>query len=88
VYHISNFAGVITKNDLKNSTPYNTYRIKGLPPGPIANPGIDSFYAALNPIPVNYLYFVSRNDGTHQFSANFSAHNTAVLKYQIDKKKE
>ncbi len=88
VYHISNFAGTITRNDLKNSTPYNTYRIKGLPPGPIANPGIDSFNAALNPTPVNYLYFVSKNDGTHQFSSNLPAHNSAVLKYQIDKKKE
>ncbi len=88
VYHISRSSGIVTRNDLRRDTPYNTYRINGLPPGPIANPGIDSYYAALNPTPVNYLYFVSRNDGTHQFSASLSQHNSAVIKYQIDKKKE
>lgn len=87
VYHISRFSGMITRDDLRSNTPYNTYRIKGLPPGPIANPGIDSFYAALYPTPVNYLYFVSKNDGSHQFSPSLSTHNRAVLKYQIDKKK-
>lgn len=88
VYDLTRFSGIITGDDLRKNTSHNTYRIKGLPPGPIANPGIDSFYAALYPSAVNYLYFVSKNDGSHQFSTNYAAHSTAVLKYQIDKKKE
>lgn len=88
VYDLKNFTGTITRKHLMRNTPYNTYRIDGLPPGPIANPAIDSLQAALYPAPVNYLYFVSNNDGSHQFSSNLSAHNNAVLKYQIKRKKE
>jgi len=88
VYDLKNFSGSITKKHLMRCTPYNTYQISGLPPGPIANPAIDSLQAALYPAPVNYLYFVSNNDGSHQFSSNLSAHQKAVLKYQIKRKKE
>jgi len=82
VYDLTNFSGIITKKDLQNSTLHNTYHISGLPPGPIANPGIDSLQAALYPAAVDYLYFVSRKDGTHQFSTNFTAHNEAISKYK------
>jgi UPF0755 protein len=88
IYDLNNFSGNITRKHLMRDAPYNTYRISGLPPGPIANPAIDSLHAALYPAPVNYLYFVSNNDGSHQFSSNLSAHNKAVLKYQIKRKKE
>ncbi len=82
IYGIPNFNGNLTRADLARRTPFNTYRIKKLPPGPIANPGVKSIQAALNPAPVKYLYFVSKNDGTHQFSATIQEHNRAVEKYQ------
>jgi UPF0755 protein len=88
VYDVNDFNGNIEKRDLRRDTPHNTYKIDGLPPGPIANPGIDSLYAALYPAPVGYLYFVSKNDGSHHFSSNLTAHNEAVLKYQIEMKKK
>ncbi len=75
--------GNLTRKDLRFKDPYNTYVYKGLPPGPIANPGKPSIIAALYPARVNYLYFVSKNDGTHYFSSNLAQHNAAVLKYQI-----
>jgi len=56
--------------------------IKGLPPGPIANPGLDSFRAVLNPAAVDYLFFVSQRDGTHFFSSSLEAHNEAVLYFR------
>lgn len=91
VYHLDQ-AGtpvkVVLRSHLKKDTPHNTYLINGLPPGPIANPGIDSLRAALYPANVNYLYFVSKNDGTHQFSASLDAHNQAVSKYQINRQKK
>ena len=83
IYSISNFDGNIHKKDLLIKSPYNTYKIKGLPPGPIANPGITSILAALYPDSSNYLYFVSRQDGSHQFSKNLEDHNWAVRKYQL-----
>ena len=82
VYDLYKESGVIKKSDLKNNTPYNTYLIDGLPPGPIANPGIDSLQAALYPANVDYFYFVSKKDGTHCFSKNLSDHNEAVSRYQ------
>lgn len=72
----------ITKQDLLKRTPHNTYHIKGLPKGPIANPGLKSMEAVLNPADVNYLYFVSKNDGTHHFSNTLEEHNRAVARYQ------
>jgi UPF0755 protein len=83
IYGIKDFDGNITRKHLKARTPYNTYLIKGLPPGPIANPGIDSIEAALYPAETNYLYFVSKKDGTHHFSINIKDHNKAVRKYQL-----
>ena len=87
IYGMKDFDGNITKGDLKRSTPYNTYRIKGLPPGPICNPGALSIGAALHPSEVKYLYFVSKNDGSHQFSSSLSNHAKAVIKYQIKRQK-
>lgn len=76
------FDGNLRRLDLDNPTPYNTYRIHGLPAGPIANPGRDSLWAVLHPAPVSYLYFVSRNNGTHQFSSTLTEHNRWVYRYQ------
>lgn len=77
----------IGREDLQRRTPYNTYLISGLPKGPIANPGFKSLQAALYPADVNYLYFVSKNDGTHYFSSTLNEHNWAVAKYQRKSKK-
>ena len=78
----------VLRRHLKSDTPYNTYRINGLPPGPIANPGIDSLRAALYPAKVDYLYFVAKNDGSHNFSTNLAAHNRAISKHQINRQKK
>jgi UPF0755 protein len=67
---------------LTRRTPFNTYTSTGLPPGPIASPGSKSIIAALNPAPVDYIFFVSKNDGTHQFSTTLAEHNRAVGRYQ------
>ena len=79
----NNFDGNIKKNDLAFKHPYNTYMIKGLPPGPISLVTLDSIKAALQPELSNYFYFVSRGDGTHQFSATLEEHNQAVRQYQL-----
>ncbi len=83
IYGIKNFDGNITKKHLKMLTPYNTYKIKGLPIGPIANPGALSLQAALNPAVTPYLFFVSKKDTTHKFSKTIREHNKAVKKYQL-----
>jgi len=85
IYGIANFNGNLTRKDLKTPTPYNTYIIKGLPPGPIANPGRQSLKAALFPADSKFCYFVSRNDSTHYFSETLKEHNRAVKKYQKGK---
>jgi len=82
IYAIPDFDGNLTRRDLKTKTPYNTYRIKGLPAGPIANPGSAAIEAALYPAKTDFLYFVARRDGTHQFSRTLREHNRAVNKYQ------
>jgi len=92
IYGIKSSKERITLKDLKRKTPYNTYVIKGLPPGPIASPGIKSIVAALYPADVPYRYFVSNNDGSHQFSVTSEEHIEAVKAYremrQIDREIE
>ncbi len=85
IYRIQGFKGRITKEDLQRKTPYNTYRFEGLPPEPISNPSEASIRAVLYPARVDYLYFVSKNDGTHHFSKTLAEHNSAVEKYQKGK---
>ena len=82
IYGIEEFNGNLTKDDLAEPTSYNTYIIRGLPPGPIANPGLESIKAVLYPAKTDYLFFVSRNDGSHQFSKTLKEHNRAVRMYQ------
>jgi UPF0755 protein len=83
IYGLKDFDGNLTRKHLTTKTPYNTYKIKGLPPGPIANPGIASIKAALYPADTDYLFFVSKKDKTHQFSTNLKDHNKAIRKYQL-----
>ncbi len=82
IYGIKNFNGNLTKEHLMRSTPYNTYLKAGFPPTPICNPGKDSLLAAVHPASVPYLYFVSKNDGSHYFSSDIEEHNRAVWKFQ------
>lgn len=82
VYDLNNFNGKVLRSHLKRNSPYNTYVIRGLPPGPIASPGLTSLEAALNPAPVNYLYFVSKKDGSHFFSSSLNEHNQAINRYK------
>jgi UPF0755 protein len=88
IYGLDGFDGNLTKDDLSKKTPYNTYVIRGLPPGPIANPGLESIKAVIFPDETDYLYFVSKNDGSHYFSKTLSEHNRAVETYQKKKRKE
>jgi UPF0755 protein len=88
VYDLDGFNGVVLKKHLQRQHSHNTYVIAGLPPGPIGNPAIDSIKAALYPAKVDYLYFVSNNNGAHNFSSTLAAHHQAVSKYQIQKKKQ
>jgi len=78
------YDGNIRRADLDFDSPYNTYKYPGLPPGPIASPGRASLEAALSPSDVPYLYFVSRNDGTHVFAETLADHNANVFKYQVE----
>lgn len=82
IYGMTSFDGNLRRRDLEKTTPYNTYRVPGLPPGPIANPGAHSIRATLYPASTTYLYFVSKNNGTHQFSSTLAEHNQAVDRYQ------
>ncbi len=83
IYGIAYFDGNLRRRDLEDAANrYNTYRIPGLPPGPIANPGADSLRAVVEPAETEYLYFVSRNDGSHRFSKTYAEHVSAVNRYQ------
>ncbi len=77
------YNGNIRRDDLSFDSPYNTYRYPGLPPGPIASPGLASLQAAVSPANVDYLYFVSRNDGSHVFARTLVEHNENVRQYQV-----
>ena len=77
------FDGNIRKKDLTTDTPWNTYTRDGLPPTPIAMPGLASLQAAVNPVPSDMLYFVGKGDGTHQFSRTLEEHNRGVTRYQL-----
>lgn len=83
LYSLSRFSGKLTKANLQAPSPYNTYLHRGLPPGPIASPGRASLMAALYPASSQYLYFVSKNDGTHAFSNTLREHGAMVRRYQI-----
>ncbi len=87
IYGLKDFNGNLKKRHLSQKTPYNTYVIKGLPAGPIANPGGEAIRAVLYPARTDYLYFVSKNDGTHYFSKTLDEHNRAVNIYQRKKGK-
>ena len=82
IYGIADFDGNLTRRHLMTPSLYNTYLLRGLPPGPIANPSRDSVLAALNPAKSDYLYFVAKGDGTHEFSVDLSSHNKAVRRFQ------
>jgi UPF0755 protein len=78
------YTGNLTRADLRFDSPYNTYRYAGLPPGPIASPGRASLDAVLAPAEVPYLYFVSRNDGSHVFATTLAEHNRNVRTFQVE----
>jgi len=81
-YALGKYEGKLSIEDTKIKSLFNTYIHTGLPPHPICNPGIMSIEAALHPADVNYLYFVSKNDGTHYFSRDYKSHRKAQMKYQ------
>ncbi len=88
IYGIANFDGNLKRVHLEDgSNPYNTYRIPGLPPGPIASPGADALRAVVRPAATEYLFFVSRNDGTHVFARTYPEHVNNVNRYQRRRKK-
>ncbi|MCP4041045.1 MAG: endolytic transglycosylase MltG [Gammaproteobacteria bacterium] len=84
----ANFDGNLRRRDLKQDTPYNTYVHKGLPPTPIAMPGIDAIRAVLHPEDGDELYFVAKGDGSHKFSATLKEHHRAVVKYQLKRRRK
>lgn len=85
IYGVEDYKGIITRKHLQTPTPYNTYRMRGLPPGPIASPGEDALRAAAFPAESDYLFFVSRGDGTHTFSRTLREHNQAVRQYRLSR---
>jgi len=81
VYGVRAFSGKVTKADILRPSPYNTYLVDGLPPGPIGNPGDSAIESALAPARTPYLYFVAKQDGSHHFSTTLDEHNRAVQTY-------
>lgn len=88
IYGIPNFDGNLRRRDLERPGPYNTYLNAGLPPGPIASPGLESIKAALYPAKTGYYYFVSKNDGSHYFSKTMGEHSRAVHHFQVRRSDE
>ena len=78
------YDGNLTREDLQFDSPYNTYKYAGLPPGPIASPGKASLEAAASPASVDYIYFVSKNDGSHVFASSLDEHNRNVRTWQVE----
>jgi UPF0755 protein len=87
VYGTKAWITKITAQDLKRKSPYNTYLRKGLPPGPIANPGEGAILATLYPEKADYLFFVAQGDGSHYFSKDYAAHEQAISRYRAGKRK-
>jgi UPF0755 protein len=85
-YAVARERRALTRTDLASDHPYNTYVRRGLPPGPIASPGLGAIEAAVDPAPVKYLYFVARDDRRHYFSMTLAEHNTAVLRYRLSRR--
>jgi UPF0755 protein len=88
IYGLQRFGSELTRKDLQSPSPYNSYLNRGLPPGPIANPGLSAIQAAVFPAATEYLYFVSRNDGSHKFSKTLEEHNQGVTSYRRDRTEE
>lgn len=86
IYGLADFDGNLTRRDLQAPSPYNTYLYSGLPPGPIANPGLAALQAAAEPAESKYLYFVAKGDGSHHFSKTLKEHNQAVRRYQLKRR--
>ena len=84
IYGLKKYNGNISKEDIRNPHPWNTYVHPGLPKRPIANPGAASINAALYPAETDYLFFVARNNGSHHFSSTLAEHNRMVQKYQVN----
>ncbi len=87
IYGIKNFDGNLTRKHLETPSPYNTYLNRGLPPGPIASPGLAALEAAVNPAQTKYFYFVATGDGGHRFSKTLKEHNAAVKEYLAQRRK-
>jgi UPF0755 protein len=85
-YAVAKERRTLTRSDLVTDNPYNTYVRRGLPPGPIASPGLPAIDAALDPAPVKYLYFVARDDRRHSFSTTMGEHNAAVSRYRLSRR--
>jgi UPF0755 protein len=85
-YAVAKERRALSRADLVIDHPYNTYVRPGLPPGPIASPGLDAIQAALEPAPVKYLYFVARDDRRHHFSTTMEEHNSAVTRYRLSRR--
>ena len=88
IYGVKVFGGTVSKQDLQRNSPYNTYKVKGLPVGPIGNPGLEALQAVLQPARTDYLYFVARKNGTHQFSRTLAEHNQGVNRFLKKGKKK